>query len=91
VFAWMPDEPGDVPEMLERHGVRAQGSASELLPIIRRVLEENPGPVKQYRLGKTVTLGFLVGQVMKKTGGQAVPQVVRELLRAELGRTGQGP
>ena len=48
------------------------------------VLAENPGPVAQYRGGKQATLGFLVGQVMKKSGGQAVPQVVQALLRAEL-------
>jgi Asp-tRNA(Asn)/Glu-tRNA(Gln) amidotransferase B subunit len=31
-----------------------------------------------------VTLGFLVGQVMKKSGGQAVPQVVQALIKREL-------
>ena len=29
-------------------------------------------------------LGFLVGQVMKATGGKANPQVVQELLRKAL-------
>ena len=38
----------------------------------------------QSAAGKTATLGFLVGQVMKKSGGQAVPQVVQELLREAL-------
>jgi aspartyl-tRNA(Asn)/glutamyl-tRNA(Gln) amidotransferase subunit B len=84
VFAWMIDEPGDVPELLERHGVQVRGSAEELRPLIRRVLEENPGPVGQYLGGRAATLGFLVGQVMKESGGQAVPQMVQELLRAEL-------
>jgi Asp-tRNA(Asn)/Glu-tRNA(Gln) amidotransferase B subunit len=40
--------------------------------------------VAQYRGGKAATIGFLVGQVMKKSGGQAVPQVVKELLEKEL-------
>ena len=73
VFAWMIDEDGDVSALLARHGVKVQGSDEELLPIVRQVLEEHPGPVKQYLGGKTATLGFLVGQVMKKSGGQAVP------------------
>jgi len=89
VFVWMAEEDGEVPELLERHGARVQGSADELRPLIRQVLDEHPDPVRQYRAGKTQTLGFLVGQVMKKSGGQAVPQEVQKLLREELaGRSG---
>jgi len=84
VFAWMAAEDGDVAALLERHGVRVEGSAEELRPLVQAVLQEHPGPVQQYLAGKTATLGFLVGQVMKKSGGQAVPQVVQELLREAL-------
>ena len=80
----MVEEPGGAGELLERHGVRAQGTPEELRPLVRAVLAENPGPVRQYLGGKSATLGFLVGQVMKKSGGQAAPQVVQELLREEL-------
>ncbi|MFI5369971.1 MAG: Asp-tRNA(Asn)/Glu-tRNA(Gln) amidotransferase subunit GatB [Candidatus Eisenbacteria bacterium] len=66
----------------------ARSSSADLLPLVRAVIAEHPGPVEQYRRGKTVTLGFLVGQVMKKSGGQAVATTVQELLRAELGRHG---
>ncbi len=66
--------------------MRVQGSADELRPLVRTVIGEHPGPVSQYLAGKTATLGFLVGQVMKKSGGQAVPQVVQELLREELAK-----
>ncbi len=83
-FAWMADEDGDVPELLRRHGVQVQSSAGALEPLVREVIAEHPGPVQQYLAGKTATLGFLVGQVMKKSGGQAVPQTVQELLRAAL-------
>jgi aspartyl-tRNA(Asn)/glutamyl-tRNA(Gln) amidotransferase subunit B len=84
VFEWMIEERGDVDELLARHGVRVQSSSSDLLPMVRAVIEEHPGPVAQYLAGKTATLGFLVGQVMKKSGGQAVPQTVQDLLKAEL-------
>jgi aspartyl-tRNA(Asn)/glutamyl-tRNA(Gln) amidotransferase subunit B len=87
VFGWMADESGAVAELLEKHGVRVQSSAGDLLPLVRAVLAEHPGPVAQFRAGKTATLGFLVGQVMKKSAGQAVPQVVQELIRAELAGT----
>jgi aspartyl-tRNA(Asn)/glutamyl-tRNA(Gln) amidotransferase subunit B len=82
-FGWMIEEAGDVPALLARHGVRVP-SLAELAPLVRQVVEENPGPVEQYLAGKTQTLGFLVGQVMKKSGGQAAPQTVRELLEAEM-------
>ena len=85
-LGWMAEETGDVDALLARHEVRVQGSTDELAPLVVQVLEENPGPVSQYLGGKSSTLGFLVGQVMKKSGGQAVPQVVRELLEAELAR-----
>ncbi|MGH3054953.1 MAG: Asp-tRNA(Asn)/Glu-tRNA(Gln) amidotransferase subunit GatB, partial [Gaiellaceae bacterium] len=88
VFGWMTDESGSVAELLERHGVRVQSSAGDLMPLVREVLAEHPGPVAQYRAGKAATLGFLVGQVMKKSGGQAVPQVVQELIRTELAGSG---
>ncbi|MEO5988499.1 MAG: Asp-tRNA(Asn)/Glu-tRNA(Gln) amidotransferase subunit GatB [Candidatus Eisenbacteria bacterium] len=81
---WLADEDGSVEELLARHGVRVQSSVEDLLPLIRQVLEEHPGPVSQYLSGRTATFGFLVGQVMKKSGGQAVPQTVSQLLQQEL-------
>jgi aspartyl-tRNA(Asn)/glutamyl-tRNA(Gln) amidotransferase subunit B len=84
-FAWMVDEDGTLDELLDRHGVRVAGSDDELRPLVREVIAENAGPVAQFRAGRAQTLGFLVGQVMKKSGGQAVPQRVQELLREELG------
>jgi aspartyl-tRNA(Asn)/glutamyl-tRNA(Gln) amidotransferase subunit B len=84
VFGWLPDEDGDVDVLLARHGVRVQAAEEELAPLVREVIDANPGPVTQYLAGKTATLGFLVGQVMKRSGGQAVPQTVQALLRAEL-------
>jgi len=42
--------------------------------------------VAQYRAGKDKVLGFLVGQVMKLSGGKANPQQVNALFRDKLGR-----
>jgi aspartyl-tRNA(Asn)/glutamyl-tRNA(Gln) amidotransferase subunit B len=84
VFAWLAAEPGSVAELLERHGVRVAGGEDELRPLVRAVLDEHPGPVAQVLAGREATFGFLVGMVMKRSGGQAVPQVVNRLLREEL-------
>src|SRR5207249_1826103 len=48
------------------------------------VLAKHPAQVAEFRAGKERVLGFLVGQVMKATGGKANPQVVGELLRKAL-------
>jgi aspartyl-tRNA(Asn)/glutamyl-tRNA(Gln) amidotransferase subunit B len=57
---------------------------SDLGGIIDEVIAENPGPVGQFRGGKEGVIGFLVGQVMKKTGGAANPQEAQRLLRERL-------
>jgi len=52
--------------------------------IIKQVITQNPDVVKKFKAGKTSVLGFLVGQVMKQTKGQADPQVTRKLLLEKL-------
>ncbi len=59
--------------------------ASELDPVIDRVIEANPAQAEAYRGGKQGLLGYFVGAVMKETGGTADPRVVNERLRAKLG------
>jgi len=62
----------------------AVSDASELEPIVERVLSANPDQVAAYRGGKEGLLGFFVGQVMKETQGKADPRVVSELVREKL-------
>lgn len=50
----------------------------------REIITANPKQVEQYRSGKTATLGWFVGQVMKATRGQANPQLVQDILKKEL-------
>jgi aspartyl-tRNA(Asn)/glutamyl-tRNA(Gln) amidotransferase subunit B len=54
--------------------------------IIEEVIAANPKQVEQYKSGKAAVLGFLVGQVMKASRGQANPAAVNELLREKLAR-----
>ena len=86
VFVWMLQEEGGVDELLARHGVRAMGAAADLRPLVLEVLGEHAEAVAQYLAGSARTLDFLVGQVMKKSHGQAAPQTVQELLLGELAR-----
>jgi aspartyl-tRNA(Asn)/glutamyl-tRNA(Gln) amidotransferase subunit B len=59
--------------------------ASELDPVIERVLEANEAQVASFKAGKEGVLGYLVGQVMRETEGKANPKVVNERLRQKLG------
>ena len=71
----------DAAEYLEQAAVSDE---SELEPVIDAVIAANPSQVETYRGGKEGVLGFLVGQVMKETGGKADPKVVNRLLREKL-------
>jgi aspartyl-tRNA(Asn)/glutamyl-tRNA(Gln) amidotransferase subunit B len=63
---------------------RTVADASELDPVIDRILRENEGQVAAYRNGKEGLLGFFVGQVMRETRGKANPKVVNDRLREKL-------
>jgi aspartyl-tRNA(Asn)/glutamyl-tRNA(Gln) amidotransferase subunit B len=63
---------------------RAIADASELKPLVERILAANPAQVELYRGGKEGLLGFFVGQVMRETKGKADPRVVNELVREKL-------
>jgi len=56
-----------------------------LLAIVRDVVGKHTDAVSQYRAGKQQTFGFLVGQVMKGSGGKANPKLASDLLKRELG------
>ncbi len=51
---------------------------------VNDVISENPKPVSQYLNGKTQVMGFLIGQVMKKTKGKANPKTVSKILAEKL-------
>ncbi|MND05150.1 Aspartyl/glutamyl-tRNA(Asn/Gln) amidotransferase subunit B [compost metagenome] len=49
------------------------------------MLARNADAVAQYRGGRAQTFGFLVGQVMKASGGKVNPTLANQLLKKELG------
>jgi aspartyl-tRNA(Asn)/glutamyl-tRNA(Gln) amidotransferase subunit B len=74
-----------VAEIVERAGYRTIGDAEALAPIVEDVLAANPTAVADYRSGKDQAIGFLVGQVMKATRGQADATVAATAIRERLG------
>jgi len=86
VFEEMFDTGRGAGEIVEEKGLKQVSDTGELEAIVESVLAENPAQVEQYKSGKTKVAGFFVGQVMKKTKGQANPQVVNEILQKKLGQ-----
>jgi aspartyl-tRNA(Asn)/glutamyl-tRNA(Gln) amidotransferase subunit B len=76
---------GEAPSVImEREGLKQISDSGALEKIVDEVLAANPKQVEQYKSGKTTVIGFLVGQVMKASRGQANPAVVNETLRTKL-------
>jgi aspartyl-tRNA(Asn)/glutamyl-tRNA(Gln) amidotransferase subunit B len=82
-------ETGREPEVLAKElNLIQKSDAGELETIVEQVLAENPQAVADVTSGgkkEKKARGFLLGQVMQKTKGQANPKVVSEILARKLG------
>jgi aspartyl-tRNA(Asn)/glutamyl-tRNA(Gln) amidotransferase subunit B len=72
------------PAIIEREGLRQISDTGKLEQIVDEVLQQNAKQVEQYKSGKATVLGYLVGQVMKASRGQANPGMVNDLLKKKL-------
>jgi len=80
-------ESGKDPEVIVKEKGLAQISdTGALLKLVEEVIAANPQSVEDYKAGKERAIGFLVGQIMKKTKGQANPGVVNNLLKEQLNK-----
>ncbi|MSO83990.1 MAG: Asp-tRNA(Asn)/Glu-tRNA(Gln) amidotransferase subunit GatB [Acidobacteria bacterium] len=87
VFAKMYDSGRAAEDIVAAEGLAQIGDEAALLSIVRSVLSSHADTVTQYRAGKTVTFGFLVGQVMKGSAGKGNPKLVNQILKRELDRS----
>lgn len=78
-------ETGKMPsQIVHDKGLEQISDESFLDSIIDEAIRENPQAVDDFRAGKKQAVGFLVGQVMKKTKGKANPQIVNEKIKEKL-------
>ncbi|RPA65521.1 Asp-tRNA(Asn)/Glu-tRNA(Gln) amidotransferase subunit GatB [Aerococcus agrisoli] len=84
VFKSLADKGGSAKEVVEAEGLVQLSDPAQLLPLITEILDNNQQSIDDYKAGKKKATGFLVGQIMKATKGQANPQVVNQLLTEEL-------
>ncbi|HDQ71474.1 MAG TPA: Asp-tRNA(Asn)/Glu-tRNA(Gln) amidotransferase subunit GatB [Chloroflexi bacterium] len=71
-------------QVVEEKGLAQISDTAALESVVVRILADNPDEVAEYLAGKEQILGWLMGQVMRVTRGQANPQVARELLQRQL-------
>ncbi len=74
----------DADKLVEKKGLSVLSNPDEILPIVQKVVADNPEQVAAYKGGRDKLFGFFVGQVMKETKGRANPQLLNELLKKEL-------
>ncbi len=86
VFAQMYSDADNDPErIVTTKGLAQMSDAGELTGMIDEILAANVDKVKEYQAGKSKMFGFFVGQVMKKSKGQANPQMVNDLIKERIG------
>ena len=78
------DEHKEPKIVVEESGMKQIGSSDEILKIVTIVLDENTDNIEKYKSGRTNVVDFLVGQVMKKTKGQANPSITRSIMIEEI-------
>jgi aspartyl-tRNA(Asn)/glutamyl-tRNA(Gln) amidotransferase subunit B len=79
---WATREDADA--IVRREGLGQLSDEGALAAIVSEVVAASPEQVQSYRGGRTAALGWFVGQVMRRTGGRANPQLVNSLLRRAL-------
>ena len=76
-------------DSVKSHGFEQISDSSAIQEVVDRVIESNPAAVDSWKHGKDRILGFLVGQVLKKTHGKANPAMAKEMVLAKIGPLGQ--
>lgn len=74
----------DLRAFVEEKGWVQLSDPEKLLPIIQDILDQNEQSIEDYKNGKGRALGYLVGQLMKKTRGMANPGVANQLIKQEV-------
>ncbi|EFR99802.1 aspartyl/glutamyl-tRNA(Asn/Gln) amidotransferase subunit B [Listeria seeligeri FSL N1-067] len=86
VFRELALNGGDAEQVVKDKGLVQISDEGALRTIIGEILDNNEQSITDYKNGKDRAVGFLVGQVMKATKGQANPPMVNKLLLEEMNK-----
>lgn len=84
ILAEMLNTGNSAADIIRSHGYQLLSDAGYLASLIESVLNENPLPLAEYIAGKETLSNWFFGQVMRKAGGQADPQILRSALQNSL-------
>ena len=85
-FVKMVENPISPKKLLEESGTSLISDEDTLKAIVKEVVDANEQSVIDYKNGKDRALGFIVGQIMKKTQGKANPGLTSKLVLEEIKR-----
>ena len=80
VCEYLLENGGTANDAVDKLGVRQLSDPVQLTEIIEQVLTDNQQSVEDYHNGKNKAVGYLVGQIMQKTRGQANPELTNKIL-----------
>lgn len=86
VFKELVQHGGDAETIVKEKGLVQISDEGALLKAVSEALDNNPQSIEDFKAGKQKAIGFLVGQIMKATKGQANPQMVNKLLVEEINK-----
>lgn len=89
IFEHMYEENLDPEEVIEKYNYKPV-DITQLEAVVDKVLQSYPEQVQQILNGKDKVKGFLVGQIMKETRGQAPPEEVHSLIEKKLSSLRKG-
>ena len=86
IFNEMIKDGSSAKELVKKMGATQISDESAIIALVNEVIEANPQSIIDYKNGKDRAVGFLVGQVMKKSQGKANPAITNKLIVEELKR-----
>lgn len=75
------EKPFDVKEYVKKEKLEAVSDVKEIEKFCKEAIKENPQAVEDYKKGEEKALNFIVGKVMQKTRGKAIPEKVNEIIK----------
>ena len=86
VFAELIEHGGDAEKIVKEKGLVQVSDSGQLLSWVNEALDNNPKSIEDYKNGRDRAIGFLVGQIMKASKGQANPQMINKMLLEEIAK-----
>ena len=76
----------DPEKVMKEKGLEQNNDPNFLINLVKEVINDNPQSVGDFKAGKDRAVGYLMGQVMKKSQGKANPQDANKLVQEELSK-----